>query len=152
MKYIFKEEVAPNIEDLKKQASTKTDAKLRLQAINELGKWKSRQSIDILWRLMMNDLVYEVKNEAFLRLQAFGEDVRLPKKKKGNLISQVDKKIEKVIKSLDNQIDFNEFISIFKEKQPEIYDVYFHDKKANFEKWLKNIINNFPQEIKSKIK
>jgi hypothetical protein len=31
---------------------------------------------------MMNDLVYTVKEEAFRALQAFGEDVKLPRKKK----------------------------------------------------------------------
>lgn len=151
MKITFKEETAPNIEDLKKMASNKKDANLRLQSIDELGKWKCRQSIDILWRLMLHDLVYEVQNASFLRLQAFGEDVRLPKKTKGNLIKQIDKKIEKLLKSIDGQITFSEFAVVFKDKMPEEYDVYIHDKKNNFDKWLKNIIYNFTFDIRSKI-
>ncbi|RDC65834.1 hypothetical protein [Adhaeribacter pallidiroseus] len=151
MKYIFREEPAPNIEDLKKMASNKLDATSRLLAVEELGKWKSRQSIDILWQLMMNDLVYSVKNEAFLRLQAFGEDVRLPKKKKGNLINQIESKIEKIVKSIDGPISYSDFLKLFQEKQPEAFDVYKHDKEIRFDTWLKNIINNFTTEIKVKI-
>ena len=86
MALAFNEEIAPNIDELKKMASTKSDANLRVEAVVELGKWKSQQSIDILWRLMINDLVYEVQHAAFLRLQAFGQDVKLPRKVKGNLI------------------------------------------------------------------
>lgn len=152
MTITFKEETAPNIEDLKKMASNKRDANLRLQSVEELGKWKCRQSIDILWRLMLHDLVYEVQNASFLRLQAFGEDVRLPKKAKGNLIKQIDKKIEKLLKPIVGQITFSEFVDVFKDKMPEEYDVYIHDKKSNFEKWLKNILNNFTIDIRSKIK
>jgi hypothetical protein len=152
MAFTFKEETAPNIDDLKKSAATKSDANLRLQAVEELGKWKSQQSIDILWRLMMNDLVYEVKNAAFLRLQAFGEQVKLPKKAKGNLIKQIDKKIEKILKSIEGQINFSEFVEAFQKKLPEEFDVYKHEKKTNFEKWLKNIVGGFPADIRSKIK
>lgn len=148
----FTEETAPNIEELKKMAATKTDAKLRLEAVEELGKWKSRQSIDILWRLMINDLVYEVQNAAFLKLQSFGEEVKLPRKSKGNLIKQIDKKIEKVLKSVDGEISYPEFVEILQKKLPEEYDVYKHEKKAKFDTWLKNILNQFSTEIRSKIK
>jgi hypothetical protein len=152
MKLQFTEEIAPNIEDLKKMAATKTDADLRLKAIEELGKWKCRQSIDILWRLMINDLVFEVQNAAFLRLQSLGEEVKLPRKAKGNLIKQIDKKIEKVLKLVDGEISYAEFIEILQKKLPEEYDVYKHDKKGKFDTWLKNIMNQFPSELRAKIK
>ena len=151
MAFTFKEEIAPNIDDLKKMAATKSDANLRLQAVEELGKWKSQQSIDILWRLMMNDLVYEVQNAAFLRLQSFGEQVKLPRKAKGNLIKQIDKKIEKVLKSIEGKITFSEFVETFKKKLPEEFDVYKHEKKTTFDKWLKNIVAGFPADIRDKI-
>lgn len=152
MALTFREETAPNIDDLKKMAATKSDANLRLQAVEELGKWKSKQSIDILWRLMINDLVHEVQNAAFLRLQSFGEKVKLPRKAKGNLIKQIDKKIEKVLKPIDGQISFSEFVDAFQKKLPEEFDVYKHEKKNNFDKWLKNIVTAFPAEIRGKIK
>ncbi|OJV40802.1 MAG: hypothetical protein BGO29_14600 [Bacteroidales bacterium 36-12] len=151
MNYTFKEAVAPNIDELKQHAATKTNADIRLKAVDELGKWKCQQSVDILWHLMINDLVYEVQHEAFLRLQAFGENVRLPKKKKGNLIKQINKKLEKILKPIEGQISFEQFIKLFEKQLPEAYDVCKHDKKGNFDKWLKNIIGNFSSEIKSKI-
>jgi len=148
----FTEETAPNIEELKKMAATKTDANLRIEAVEELGKWKCRQSIDVLWRLMINDIVYEVQNAAFLKLQSFGEEVKLPRKSKGNLIKQIEKKIEKVLRSVDSDISYSEFLEILQKKLPEEYDVYKHEMKTKFDTWLKNIINQFLTEIRSKIK
>lgn len=63
--------MVPNIDELKQHAATKTNSDIRIKAVDELGKWKCQQSVDILWHLMINDLVYEVQHEAFLRLQAF---------------------------------------------------------------------------------
>ena len=147
----FTEENAPNIEELKKIANTKTDANVRKSAVEELGKWKCKQSIDILWRLMINDLVYEVQHASFLKLQAFGEDVKLPRKSKGNLIKQIDKKIQKILNSIEGKISFEDFVNEFKKRLPEEFDICYHDKKGKFESWLKNIISTFPKEIKSKI-
>jgi hypothetical protein len=147
----FTEEIAPNIEELKKLTNTKTDANARKTAVEELGKWKCRQSIDILWRLMINDLVFEVQHASFLKLQAFGEVVKLPKKAKGNLIKQIDKKIQKILNSIDGQISFEDFVNEFQKRMPEEFDVYKHDKKGKFESWLKNIISAFPKEIKAKV-
>lgn len=147
----FKEETAPNIEDLKKMAALKSNANVRLEAVEELGKWKSKQSIDILWRLMINDLVYEVQNAAFLKLQAFGEDVKLPRKAKGNLIKQIDKKIEKILKATEGQVSFKEFVEIFEKRLPEEFDVYKHEKKSKFDNWLRNILASFPADIRAKI-
>lgn len=152
MTFTFNEETAPKLEELKKMASTKSDANLRLQAVGELGKWKSKQSIDILWRLMINDLVYEVQHASFLCLQAFGEDVKLPRKAKGNLIKQIDRKIEKVLKPISGQITFSEFVEVLQKKIPEEFDVYKHEKKNNFDNWLKNILTGFPANIRDKIK
>ncbi len=152
MTLTFKEETAPNIDELKKIAAIKSNANLRLQAVEELGKWKSQQSIDILWRLMINDLVYEVQHAAFLRLQSFGEKVKLPRKAKGYLIKQIDKKIENVLKPIDGQISFSEFVDAFQKKLPMEFDVYKHEKKNNFDKWLKNIVTGFHPDIRGKIK
>lgn len=51
------------------------------------------------------------------------------------MIKQIDKKIEKLLKSIDGQITFSGFAVVFKDKMPEEYDVYIHDKKNNFDKW-----------------
>lgn len=152
MKFTFTEETPTNIDELKKLAANKTDANSRLKAVEELGKWKCQQAIDILWRLMINDLVYMVQEAAFLRLQAFGEDVKLPRKTKGNLIKQIDKKIEKLLKAIDQPVTFEDFVQIFQARLPEEFDVYKHDKKEKFDGWLKNIVTGFPADLRVQIK
>ena len=95
-KYEYSESVPENIEDLKKMAMNKTSYRTRNEAIETLKNYKCRQSIDVLWRLMINDKVYSVQHQAFLALQNFGEDVKLPRKKKGNLVKDINKKLGKV--------------------------------------------------------
>ena len=151
MKFEFKEEVPTNIKDIKKEANTKDDANIRLNSVSELGKWKCTQSIDILWRLMANDKVFKVQEQAFLRLQAFGEDVRLPRKKKGKLIKDIDKKVNKILNSLSFTVSFEDFKKLFENKNPEEYDIYKHDKGNKFDNWLKNIIKNMSAESRNKI-
>ncbi len=151
MELEFKEETAPNINELKKMAATKTDANLRLKAVKELGNWKCQQSKDILWRLMMQDKVYEVKHAAFIKLQSFGEVVKLPRKSKGNLIMDINNKIKKVVTGIDGEVSFDEFKEIFKQKLPEAFDVYKHENGNGFDTWLRNVINNYSLDIKSKI-
>ncbi|MEQ5206033.1 HEAT repeat domain-containing protein [Proteus sp. fly-1067] len=135
-----------NIDELKKKANDKTSYKIRLQAVNNLKKYKCRQSIDILWRLMMNDLVYSVKEESFRALQSFGEKVTLPKKKKGHLIKEINKKVISVGKSIEGDFDINKFKEKFKERYPEAYDVYLYEKKSKFEEWIVNIIKCAPKK------
>ena len=147
----FIERVPINIEELKSKAKNKCSTDLRLEAIEELGKWKCRQSIDVLWHLMMNDRVYDVQHSAFLRLQAFGEDVHLPKKRKGNLIKDYKKKIESVLKKIDAQMAYCDFCDKLRETYPELYDVYKHDKKGKFDEWLMNIVKALPKELSEKI-
>lgn len=147
----FIEEVPANIEELKSKAKNKCNADLRLEAIEELGKWKCRQSIDVLWHLMANDCVYDVQHAAFLKLQAFGEEVYLPKKKKGNLIKDYKKQIECVLKKVDTQITYCEFCDKLQETYPKLYDVYKHDKKEKFDNWLTKVVQAMPKELSEKI-
>lgn len=140
-----------NIAELKNNAGNKSSAKIRLAAVNELGKHACQQSIDILWRLMLHDLVWEIQEAAFLKLQAFGEEVKLPKKKKGNLIKGVDKKITKLLATLTAPISYDDFRSLFQSKNSEAYDVYQWDKKGKFDQWLSNIIKSNTKELAEKV-
>ena len=93
----FTEETPSNIDQLKQDANCKTDYNIRLLAVEELGKYKCQKSKDILWRRMISDKVHAVQELAFLKLQAFGEDVSLPRKKKGNaLVKDLMKKLSRV--------------------------------------------------------
>lgn len=134
-----------NIEELKKQASNKTSYKERLEAVEELGKFKCQQSKDILWRLMINDKVHGVQHRAFLKLQAFGEEVKLPRKKKGHLIKDINKQIEKTLKAIGGEYSAEVFNQKFKELYPESFDVYSFEKRNEFDKWVQNVINSLPK-------
>lgn len=63
----------------------------RLEAVEELGQTNHKQIIDILTRLMESDPVYTVQEAAYLKLKAFGEDVKVPSKNKPELVKGVSK-------------------------------------------------------------
>lgn len=93
--------IPDNIEELKKKANDKTSYRTRLEAIDELKKYDCQQSRDILTRLVLHDLVYEVRVQAFKAAQAMnvtvkGKPIRLGKKKRGNLIKDINKKVLQV--------------------------------------------------------
>lgn len=140
------EQTPENIDELKKKAGNKNNYHDRLNAVNSLKKFKCRQSIDILWRLMMNDLVYTVKEEAFRALQAFGEDVKLPRKAKGKLIKDIDKKVIAVGNTFNGDFEIEEFKRRFQQRYPEAYDVYQFEKKNKFEEWINNTLKSAPKK------
>ena len=142
----LKNEVPENIDELKKRAGDKTDYKNRKSAIEELGLYKCKQSKDILWHLMINDKVHLVQNAAFLKLQAFGEDVKLPRKKKGHLVKDINKKLAKVNNLFESNFTPEEFNEKFKEKYPEEFDIYSFEKSEKFNQWVANILNSLPKK------
>ena len=144
-KYEYSESVPENIEDLKKMAMNKTSYRTRNEAIETLKNYKCRQSIDVLWRLMINDKVYSVQHQALLALQNFGEDVKLPRKKKGNLVKDINKKLGKVQSSFkEENCTIEEFIEKFKVMYPEEYDIYSYEKAGKMQEWIKNIVQSLP--------
>ena len=144
-KYEYSESVPENIEDLKKMAMNKTSYRTRNEAIETLKNYKCRQSIDVLWRLMINDKVYSVQHQAFLALQNFGEDVKLPRKKKGNLVKDINRKLGKVQSSFkEENCTIEEFIEKFKVMYPEEYDIYSYEKAGKMQEWIKNIVQSLP--------
>ena len=144
-KYEYSESVPENIEDLKKMAMNKTSYRTRNEAIDTLKNYKCRQSIDVLWRLMINDKVYSVQHQAFLALQNFGEDVKLPRKKKGNLVKDINKKLGKVQSSFkEENCTIEEFIEKFKVMYPEEYYIYSYEKAGKMQEWIKNIVQSLP--------
>ena len=136
--------IPENIEALKRQASDKTSYKSRLEAAEELGKFKC-QSKDILWRLMINDKVYAVQELSFRKLQAFGEDVKLPRKKKGQLVKDINKKLGKVLGSMGGEYLEAEFNQKFKELYPEDFDIFTFEKGSGFNKWVQNVLSTLPK-------
>lgn len=139
--------VPEDIDNLKILANNKSSYKLRNEAIDILEKYKCRQSIDILWRLMMNDRVYSVQHKAFLALQNFGEQVHLPRKRKGHLVKDINKKLGVVQRAFnDSEYSPNEFLEKFKSMYPEAYDIYSYEKGTKMQSWVINTLNSLPKK------
>ena len=141
----IKIEIPENIADLKKQVKDKTDYINRLSIINTLGSYKCQQSKDILWNLMINDKVYAVQELAFRKLQAFGEKVKLPKKKKGHLIKDINKKLKKVRDTFSGEFTNEQFNEKFKSIYPEEFDIYTFEKNTKFDEWISNVLISLPK-------
>lgn len=94
---------------------------------------------------MVNDKVHAVQHRAFLKLQAFGEDVKLPRKKKGHLVKDINKKLGRVLGSISaySESVFNEK---FKELYPEEFDIYSFEKGNGFNKWVQNVLSSLPNK------
>lgn len=132
-----------NYEELKKAASRTSSWRDRLDAIDELGQWKSNQTIDVLKARMMNDPVYKIQKAAYLKLQSFGEDVQLPPKKKGDLIKGVTKILLRIKKSLPEGHTYEEFKEKLKKMRLDVYDAYEGEKGTDFDTWLKSQWSSF---------
>ena len=134
----IKNEFPLNFEDLKKAANRTSNWRERLEAVEELGQWKHEQTIQLLKRIVENDSVYKVQETAFHKLKAFGEGVRLPAQKKGDLIKGATKALVRIKKSLPKDHTFEEFKEKLQKMRSDIYDTYEGEKGADFEQWLES--------------
>jgi hypothetical protein len=134
-----------NYEELKKQASRTSNWRERLDAIEELGKWKNKQIVDILMRVMNNDPVYKIQDAAFRKLKKLGEDVQLPPRKKGDLVKDINKILLRIKKSLPEGHSYEEFKEKLKKMRLDVYDTYEGDKGADFDTWLENTWTELPK-------
>lgn len=131
-------ELPPDYEELKKAVNRTSDWRERLDAVEQLGRWKHEQIIDVLTHRMKNDAVYKVQEAAFRKLKGFGEEVQLPPRKKGDLIKGAAKVLVRIKKSLPEGHSFEEFKEKLKKTRLDVYDAYEGDKGADFDKWLEN--------------
>lgn len=133
-----KSELPSNYEELKKAANRTSNWRERLEAVEELGKWKNEQTIDILTHRMKNDAVYRIQEAAFRKLKAFGEEVQMPPRKKGELIKGTTKVLVRIKKSLPEDHTFEQFKDKLKKTRADVFDTYEGDKGADFEQWLES--------------
>ncbi|WP_019419992.1 HEAT repeat domain-containing protein [Paenibacillus sp. OSY-SE] len=131
-------ELPSNYEELKKSVNRTSNWRERLDAVEELGQWKNKQTINLLTYRMISDDVYQVQEAAFRKLKEFGEDVQLPSRKKGDLIKGVTKILLRIKKSLPEGHTYEEFKEKLKKMRIDVYDTYEGDKGADFDKWLEN--------------
>lgn len=143
----FIEKTPSDIDDIIKLSRDKSNYKNRLLSVERFGKYKCRQSIDKLWRLMISDKVFCVQEQAFRKLQNFGENVKLPKKRKGHLIKDINSKLLKVHTSLKSDTyTLTDYKVAFKNKYPEAYDIYQYEKKQKFDEWILETIKIAPKK------
>jgi hypothetical protein len=125
-----------NYEELKKAANRSADWRARLEAVEELGQTNHKQIIDILTRLMESDPVYTVQEAAYLKLKAFGEDVKAPSKNKPELVKGVSKILLRIKKSLPRDHSYEDFKEKLKKMRIDVYDIYEGEKGDDFDAWL----------------
>lgn len=128
----------PNYEELKKAANRTSNWKERLAAVEELGQWKSSQTIDVLTTRLKSDTVYKVQEAAYHKLKQFGEEVQLPSRNKGELIKGLTKILIRIKKSLPKDHSFEQFKEKLQKMRLDVYDTYEGDKGDDFEKWLES--------------
>ncbi|ETT61895.1 hypothetical protein C173_26107 [Paenibacillus sp. FSL R7-277] len=133
------QELPENYDELKKAAGRSADWRARLEAVEELGRYKHKQIIDILNRLMISDPVYTVQEAAYNKLVAFGEEVKVPSKNKAELFKGVSKIILRIKKSLPKDHSYEEFKEKLKKMRVDIYDAYEGEKGADFDQWLEKM-------------
>ncbi len=135
----IKAELPSNFEELKKAASRTASWRDRLKAVDELGRWKSPETIDILKRLANGDSVYRVQEAAYNKLEGFGESGSRPSRIKGELFKDISKILLRIKKSLPEDHTFEEFKKKLQKMRIDVYDTYEGDKGADFDQWLEGM-------------
>ncbi|TWI52907.1 HEAT repeat domain-containing protein [Halalkalibacter nanhaiisediminis] len=125
-----------NFDGLKKSINRTSNWRERLDAVEELGQWKSKQTIELLKHSMIGDSVYKVQEAAYRKLQALGEKVTMPERKNGELIKGTKKILVRIKKSLPENHSYKDFKEKVKKMRLDLYDTYEGDKGADFDKWL----------------
>ncbi len=133
-----KDELPPNYNELKTAANRTSSWRERLDAVEELGEWRTKQTIDVLLHRMNNDSVYKVREAAYSKLKQFGEDVQLPPRKNVALSREVTKILVRIKKSLPKDHPYPDFKEKFKRMRLDIYDAYEGEKGADFDQWLED--------------
>ena len=131
-------ELPPHYDQLKTAANRTSNWRERLAAVEELGQWKTKQTIDVLLHRLNNDSVYKVREAAFGKLKQFGEDVQLPPRKKGDLSREVAKILVRIKKSLPKGHAYPDFKEKFKKMRLDIYDTCEGEKGDDFDQWLED--------------
>ena len=139
-----------NYDELKRQANDSSSWRNRLDAVRKLGEFNEKSVKDILWRRMTSDPVYTVQEEAFRKLQALGESVKLPRKKKGNIVKDMNKDLQKIKHSLPENHSYEDFKEKLKDTNLPLYDTIEGNKINKTDQFLENIWKSLPKKSKHK--
>ena len=128
-----------NFDELKKSINRTANWRERLDAVEELGKWKARETVELLKHSMTGDSVYKVQEAAYRQLQALGEQVTMPEQKEGDAIKDTKKILVRIKKSLPKDHSYEDFKEKLKKMRIDVYDTYKGEKGADFDKWLEQL-------------
>lgn len=137
-----KKSLPENFDELKKSLNRASNWRERLDAIDKLGAWKSKEAVELLKQRLTKDPVYRVQEAAYSQLFAWGEESVLPEKKTGELVKDTNKILLRIKKSLPEDHTFEEFKEKVKKMRMDLYDTYEGNKGKNFNKWLKETWTN----------
>ncbi|MFV8830336.1 HEAT repeat domain-containing protein [Alkalihalobacterium sp. APHAB7] len=128
-----------NFDELKKSINRTANWRERLDAVEELGMWKARETIELLKHSMAGDSVFKVREAAYRQLLALGEKVTMPERKEGDAIKDTKKILVRIKKSLPKDHSYEDFKEKLKKMRIDVYDTYEGEKGADFDKWLEQL-------------
>lgn len=132
-----KTDLPEHFNELKKSINRKSNWRERLDAVEELGQWKNRETIELLKHCVTGDAVLNVREAAHRKLQDLGESIVMPERKNEELIKGTKKILVRIKKSLPKDHSYEEFKEKLKKMRLDLYDTYEGDKGTDFDQWLK---------------
>ncbi|MEB1809763.1 MAG: HEAT repeat domain-containing protein [Bacillaceae bacterium] len=132
-------DIPANFDELKKSINRTANWRERLDAVEELGKWKARETIELLKHSMAGDSVFKVREAAYRQLLALGEQVTMPERKEGDAIKDTKKILVRIKKSLPKDHSYEDFKEKLKKMRIDVFDTYEGEKGADFDKWLEQL-------------
>jgi hypothetical protein len=139
-----KKEGPENLAELKKSINRKSNWRERLDAVEELGQWKNRETIELLKHSMEGDPVYKVQLASYEKLKTLGEEVSKPENKNEDPIKGTIKILIRIKKSLPADHSYDEFKEKVKKMRLDLYDTYEGDKGEDFDSWLEDTWSSLP--------
>ncbi|WP_280770838.1 HEAT repeat domain-containing protein [Salipaludibacillus daqingensis] len=133
-----------NLAELKKSINRKSNWRERLDAVEELGEWKDRETMELLKHSMLGDPVYKVQLAAYEKLKALGEQVSKPEYKNEDPIKGTKKILIRIKKSLPADHSYEDFKDKVKKMRLDLYDTYEGEKGEEFDSWLEETWSSLP--------
>lgn len=137
--YEERTDLPANFDELKKSINRTANWRERLDAVEELGNWKTRETIELLKYSMAGDSVYKVREAAYRQLLTLGENVSKPEPKEEDAVKNTKKILVRIKKSLPKDHSYEEFKEKLKKMRIDVYDTYEGNKGAEFDKWLEQL-------------
>lgn len=122
----------------------KSDYEKRILALHIIGKYRSDKTKEVIFDVLENDNIFEVKEIAYAKLVRFGcQDLSEPLKSKPNLDPNIKDKISSLgfsEKDIGDKKRIELLTSKFKKSFPVDYDSYKYCKRNEFKPWLKSVL------------